>query len=60
MSKIVIIIPSRLNAKRLPNKPLKIINKKEMIEVNQDNLTLLIDSEVGKAIEKITQNANRK
>ena len=31
MSNIVIIIPSRLNAKRLPNKPLKLINKKEMI-----------------------------
>ena len=31
MSNITIIIPSRLNAKRLPNKPLKLINKKEMI-----------------------------
>ena len=31
MSKTVVIIPSRLKAKRLPNKPLKIINKKEMI-----------------------------
>ena len=31
MEKIVIIIPSRLNAERLPNKPLKIINNKEMI-----------------------------
>tara|TARA_Y100001958_G_scaffold154281_1_gene142993 strand:- start:1423 stop:2160 length:738 start_codon:yes stop_codon:yes gene_type:complete len=31
MSKIVIIIPSRLSAKRLPNKPLKPINNKEMI-----------------------------
>ena len=31
MSNIVIIIPSRLNAERLPNKPLKLINKKEMI-----------------------------
>tara|TARA_B110000027_G_scaffold130796_1_gene154123 strand:+ start:1428 stop:2162 length:735 start_codon:yes stop_codon:yes gene_type:complete len=31
MSNIAIIIPSRLNAKRLPNKPLKLINKKEMI-----------------------------
>jgi len=31
MNKIVIIIPSRLNAQRLPNKPLKIINNKEMI-----------------------------
>jgi 3-deoxy-manno-octulosonate cytidylyltransferase (CMP-KDO synthetase) len=31
MSKIAIIIPSRLDAQRLPNKPLKLINKKEMI-----------------------------
>ena len=31
MSNIAIIIPSRLNAKRLPNKPLKLINKREMI-----------------------------
>ena len=31
MSNTVVIIPSRLKAKRLPNKPLKLINKKEMI-----------------------------
>ncbi len=31
MNKIVIIIPSRLDAQRLPNKPLKLINNKEMI-----------------------------
>ena len=31
MDKIAIIIPSRLDAQRLPNKPLKLINKKEMI-----------------------------
>ena len=31
MSKIAIIIPSRLLAKRLPDKPLKTINNKEMI-----------------------------
>ena len=31
MNKIAIIIPSRLDAKRLPNKPLKLINNKEMI-----------------------------
>ena len=31
MSHIAIIIPSRLEAARLPNKPLKLINKKEMI-----------------------------
>ena len=31
MNNTAIIIPSRLNAERLPNKPLKLINKKEMI-----------------------------
>ena len=31
MNKTAIIIPSRLNALRLPNKPLELINKKEMI-----------------------------
>ena len=31
MNKIAIIIPSRLKAQRLPNKPLKLINNKEMI-----------------------------
>tara|TARA_B100000579_G_scaffold427259_2_gene435624 strand:+ start:812 stop:1546 length:735 start_codon:yes stop_codon:yes gene_type:complete len=31
MNNVAIIIPSRLQAKRLPNKPLKMINNKEMI-----------------------------
>ncbi|MBD1171931.1 3-deoxy-manno-octulosonate cytidylyltransferase [Pelagibacterales bacterium SAG-MED05] len=31
MNKIAIIIPSRLDAQRLPNKPLKLINNKEII-----------------------------
>ena len=31
MNKTVIIIPSRLDTQRLPNKPFKLINKKEMI-----------------------------
>ncbi len=31
MKKTAIIIPSRLDAQRLPNKPLKLINNKEMI-----------------------------
>ena len=31
MNKIAIVIPSRLDAQRLPNKPLKLINNKEMI-----------------------------
>ena len=31
MNKTAIIIPSRLDAQRFPNKPLKLINNKEMI-----------------------------
>ena len=31
MNKTVIIIPSRLDAERLPSKPLELINNKEMI-----------------------------
>ncbi len=31
MNNTAVIIPSRLKAERLPNKPLKLINKKEMI-----------------------------
>ena len=31
MNKTAIIIPSRLNAQRFPNKPLKLIKNKEMI-----------------------------
>ena len=31
MNKTAIIIPSRLEAARLPNKPLELINNKEMI-----------------------------
>ena len=33
MNKTAIIIPSRLEAVRLPNKPLELINNKEMIHV---------------------------
>ena len=47
MSNITIIIPSRLNAKRLPNKPLKLINKKEMILHVYD---VAKDSDVGEVI----------
>ena len=45
MNKIAIIIPSRLKAQRLPNKPLKLINNKEMILHVYDRA---IKSEVGK------------
>jgi len=47
MSNITIIIPSRLNAERLPNKPLKLINKKEMILHVYD---VAKDSDVGEVI----------
>ena len=47
MNNIVIIIPSRLNAERLPNKPLKLINNKEMILHVHD---VAINSNVGQVI----------
>jgi len=45
MNKTAIIIPSRLDAQRLPNKPLKLINNKEMILHVHDSA---IKSNVGK------------
>ena len=47
MSNTVVIIPTRLQAKRLPNKPLKIINQKEMILHVYD---LAIQSRVGEVL----------
>ena len=47
MDNIAIIIPSRLNADRLPNKPLKLINNKEMILHVYD---VAKDSNVGQVI----------
>jgi 3-deoxy-manno-octulosonate cytidylyltransferase (CMP-KDO synthetase) len=47
MDNIAIIIPSRLNADRLPNKPLKLINNKEMILHVYD---VAKNSNVGKVI----------
>ena len=47
MSNIAIIIPSRLKAERLPNKPLKLINNKEMILHVHD---VAKDSNVGQVI----------
>jgi len=47
MDNIAIIIPSRLNAERLPNKPLKLINNKEMI-IHVHNVAK--DSNVGQVI----------
>ena len=47
MDNIAIIIPSRLNAERLPNKPFKLINNKEMILHVHDAAK---DSNVGQVI----------
>jgi 3-deoxy-manno-octulosonate cytidylyltransferase (CMP-KDO synthetase) len=47
MNNIAIIIPARLNAERLPNKPLKLINNKEMILHVYDAAK---DSNVGQVI----------
>ena len=47
MTKIAIIIPSRLAAKRLPNKPLKLIDNKEMILHVHD---LAVESKMGDVI----------
>ena len=44
MSSTIIIIPTRLQAKRLPNKPLELIKKKEMILHVHD---LAVESGVG-------------
>ena len=47
MNNVAIIIPARLNAERLPNKPLKLINNKEMILHVHD---VAKDSNVGQVI----------
>ena len=64
MSKIAIIIPSRLDAVRLPNKPLKLINNKEMI-LHVYEVAKKTDSEVyvatpdQKIIDVINQNKGK-
>ena len=47
MTNIAIIIPSRLDAQRLPNKPLKLIKKKEMILHVHD---LAVKAKIGEVI----------
>ena len=47
MTKIAIIIPSRLEAQRLPNKPLKLIENKEMILHVHDQA---VKAEIGEVI----------
>ena len=63
MSNIVIIIPSRLNAERLPNKPLKLINKKEMIlhvydSAKKSNVGEVIVATPDRAILELIKNHN--
>tara|TARA_B110000027_G_scaffold133107_1_gene160755 strand:+ start:269 stop:1018 length:750 start_codon:yes stop_codon:yes gene_type:complete len=63
MSNIAIIIPSRLNAERLPNKPLKLINKKEMIlhvydAAKNSNVGTVIVATPDKQILDLIQNHN--
>ena len=61
MNKTAIIIPSRLSAVRLPNKPLKLINSKEMILHVYD---AAVKSKVGEVIvatpdQKIIETVNK-
>jgi len=63
MTNIAIIIPSRLNATRLPNKPLKLINKKEMIlhvydVAKNSNVGEIIVATPDKEILELIQNYN--
>jgi len=61
MNKTVIIIPSRLDAVRLPNKPLELINKKEMIlhvyeAAKKTNSDVYVASPDKKIIDVVNQN----
>ena len=61
MNKIAIIIPSRLNAVRLPNKPLELINNKEMIlhvyeAAKKTNSEVYVASPDQKIIDVVNQN----
>ena len=63
MNNIAIIIPSRLNAERLPNKPLKLINKKEMIlhvydSAKKSNVGEVIVATPDRAILELIKNHN--
>ncbi len=61
MNKTVIIIPSRLDAVRLPNKPLELINNKEMIlhvyeAAKKTNSEVYVATPDKKIIDIVTQN----
>ena len=64
MNKTVIIIPSRLDAARLPNKPLELINNKEMIlHVNEaakkTNSEVYVATPDQKIIDVVNQNKGK-
>jgi 3-deoxy-manno-octulosonate cytidylyltransferase (CMP-KDO synthetase) len=64
MNKTVIIIPSRLNAERLPNKPLELINNKEMIlhvyeAAKKTNSEVYVATPDQKIIDVINQNKGK-
>ena len=61
MNKTVIIIPSRLDAARLPNKPLELINNKEMVlhvyeAAKKTNSEVFIATPDKKIIDVVNQN----
>ena len=64
MNKTVIIIPSRLDAARLPNKPLELINKKEMIlhvyeAAKKTNSEVFVATPDQKIIDVVNQNKGK-
>ena len=64
MSKIAIIIPSRLDALRLPNKPLELINNKEMIlhvyeAAKKTNSEVYVATPDQKIIDVVNQNKGK-
>ena len=64
MNKTVIIIPSRLNAERLPNKPLELIHNKEMIlhvyeAAKKTNSEVLVATPDQKIIDVITSHGGK-
>ena len=64
MNKIAIIIPSRLDAERLPNKPLELINNKEMIlhvyeAAKKTNSEVFVATPDQKIIDVVNQNKGK-
>ena len=64
MNKTVIIIPSRLDASRLPNKPLELINNKEMIlhvyaAAKKTNSEVFVATPDQKIIDVVNQNKGK-